>query len=106
VRNVWKGLVVGGLTGVAAGLVLDSASGASRKAAAIGGHVRDHAPEAAHWLHSLSDKAGEWLHESDLPEHIREAAHRIKEADTVQRRAETGDDLVSPARASGDFRIS
>jgi hypothetical protein len=35
-RNVWKGLVVGGLTGVFAGLMLDALQSASKTAGQIG----------------------------------------------------------------------
>ena len=103
-RNVWKGLVVGGLTGVGAGIVLDSATRASRKAAAVGGQVRDHAPDAARWLHSLTDKAGEWLRDSDLPEHVRDAAHRMIESDPVQHLAGTSDDVISAAKEATTSR--
>src|ERR1700729_1865549 len=62
-RNVWKGLVVGGLTGVGAGVILDSLVGASKKAAALGDQVREHAPDAGRWVQSVTDKAGDWLHD-------------------------------------------
>jgi hypothetical protein len=75
-RNVWKGLFVGGLTGVTAGVILDSLARASKTAVAVGGQVRDHAPDAGRWLHSATDKAGEWLHDADVPEHVRSAARR------------------------------
>ena len=58
-RNVWKGLAVGGLTGVTAGVVLDAIAGASKKAAAMGERVREHAPDAGRWLHSVTAKTGE-----------------------------------------------
>ena len=103
-RNVWKGLIVGGLTGVTAGIVLDSANRASRKAAAVGGQVRDHAPDAVRWLHSLTDKAGEWLHDSDFPEHVRETADRLKESDAVRRLADTSADIVSTVTDSTTSR--
>jgi len=73
-QNVWKGLIVGGLTGVTAGIVLDTIAGASKKAAAMGEQVREHVPDAGRWLHSVTDMAGEWIHESDTPEHIRHVA--------------------------------
>jgi hypothetical protein len=73
-RNVWKGLIVGGLTGVTAGVALDAIAGASKKAVAVGEQVRDHAPDAGRWLHTVTDKAGEWIHDADIPEHIRSVA--------------------------------
>jgi hypothetical protein len=104
-RNVWKGLVVGGLTGVAAGVVLDSLSGASKKAAELGGQVREHAPEAARLVHSLSDKAGDWVHDADVPDHVRDAAQRVKGSDAAHRLVEKGSDAVSAAqRVAGRAR--
>ena len=49
-RNTWKGLVVGGLTGIAGGAVLDIVDRASRRARRIGESAKDHVPEAASWL--------------------------------------------------------
>jgi len=95
---VWKGLVVGGLTGVIAGVILDSLAGASKKAAELGGQVREHAPEAGRWVQSVTDKAGEWLHEADVPEHVRTVAHKVKESDAAGRVTDVGSDLLSAAR--------
>jgi hypothetical protein len=97
-KNVWKGLVVGGLTGVTAGVVLDSIARASRKAAEIGGQVREHAPDAGRWVQSLSDKAGDWIHDADVPEHVRGAAQRVKESDAAHRAKELGADAVAAAK--------
>jgi hypothetical protein len=69
-HNVWKGLIVGGLTGVAAGVVLDTFAGAGKKAVAVGEQVREHAPDAGRWLQSVTEKAGEWIQETDIPEHV------------------------------------
>jgi hypothetical protein len=97
-RNVWKGLIVGGLTGVAAGVVLDSLAKASQKASAIGGQVLDHAPEAGRWVQSVTDKAGDWLHDADVPEHVRNVAHKIKESDAASRVNDMGTEVISAAR--------
>jgi gas vesicle protein len=97
-RNVWKGLIVGGLTGVAAGVVLDSLGRASRTAAAIGDQVRDLAPDAGRWVQTVTDKAGEWLHDVDVPDHVRTAAVRVKESDAAGRVVEVGNDVSSAAR--------
>jgi hypothetical protein len=103
-RNVWKGLVVGGLTGVAAGVVLDSVNRASRRAAQIGGQLRERAPEAERWVHALSDKAGDWVHDNDVPEHLRDAAQRVKESDVAQRVVEAGRDAVSATKEAASSR--
>ena len=97
-RNVWKGLVVGGLTGVVAGVTLDSIANASKKAAAIGDQVIEHAPDAGRWVQSVTDKAGEWLRETDVPEHVRAVAHRLKDSDVADRLGDASRDVVSAAR--------
>ncbi len=97
-KNVWKGLVVGGLTGVTAGVILDSVTRASKKAVELGGQVREHAPEAGRWVQSLSDKAGERLREADVPEHLRGAAQRVKDSEAAHRVAEAGSDVVTAAK--------
>jgi hypothetical protein len=99
-RNVWKGLVVGGLTGVTAGIVLDSAARASKKAAVVGEQVRERAPEAGQWLQSLTGRAGEWLHDAEVPEHVRDAASRITESEAMHRVKEAKDEVVSTAKGS------
>jgi hypothetical protein len=97
-RNVWKGLIVGGLTGVAAGVILDSFAGASKKAAELGEQVREHAPDAGRWVQSVTDKAGDWLHDADVPEQARTVAQKLKDSDAAGRVADAGHDLVSAAR--------
>jgi hypothetical protein len=101
-RNVWKGLIVGGLTGVTAGVVLDSLAKASSKAAALGGQVRDHAPDAGRWVQSVTDKAGEWIHDADVPDHVRTVAQKVKDSDAVSRMVDVGNDLVSATREAAE----
>ena len=97
-RNVWKGLVVGGLTGVMAGVVLDSIAGASKKALAIGDQVREHTPEAGRWLQSVTDKAGESIHDADVPDHVRSMAERVKESDATNQVKQASNGAVSAAK--------
>jgi hypothetical protein len=103
-RNVWKGLVVGGLTGVTAGVVLDSIARASKKASEISGQVRERAPEAGRWVHSLTDKAGDWVHDAEVPDHIRDAAHRVKTSDAAHRAAEVARDTLAAAKETSSSR--
>jgi hypothetical protein len=105
-RNVWKGLIVGGLTGVVAGVILDSLAGASKKAGALGDQVLERAPDAGHWVQSVAGKAGEWLHEADVPEQVRSAAHRLKDSDAGARIAEAGLGVASAAREAAGAKSS
>jgi hypothetical protein len=97
-RNVWKGLVVGGLTGVTAGVVLDSLARASRKASEIGAQVREHTPEAGRFVQSLAGKATDAVHNADVPGHVREAADKIADSEGVQRAARVSTDAVAKAK--------
>ena len=97
-RKVWKGLVVGGLTGVLAGVVLDSIAGASKKALAIGDQVREHTPEAGRWLQSVTDKAGEWIHDADASDHVRSITERVKESGATNQVKKASSGMVSTAK--------
>ena len=46
-RNIWKGLIVGGLTGAVAGLVLDGLNWGAERAGTLGDQVIHRAPEVA-----------------------------------------------------------
>jgi hypothetical protein len=70
VRNVWKGMVIGALTGAATGLALDLGERGTERVAALGGAVVDHAPEVAgHVRQVVSDvvsSAGDHSRSSEL----------------------------------------
>jgi hypothetical protein len=55
-RNVWKGMVIGALTGAAAGLALDLGEQGVEKAAALGGAVARHAPDVAGMALDLGER--------------------------------------------------
>jgi hypothetical protein len=105
-RNVWKGLVVGGLTGVAAGVVLDSLAQASRKASQIGAQVREHAPEAGRLVHTLTEKATDAVHNADVAGHVRDAAEKIVDSDGAHRVARLGTDAVATAKEAASSHTS
>jgi hypothetical protein len=97
-RSVWKGLIVGGLTGVTAGVVLDAMAGASKKALAIGDQVLEHAPDAGQWVQSVTDKAGEWIHDADVPDHVRSVAKQVKDSDATDKVKKASSNAVSTAK--------
>lgn len=90
-KNAWKGLVVGALTGMAGGVVLDLGVGSRRKAAAVMGEVADRAPgvieripEAAshvaqRTVDAVRDTAGA-VRDADLPGTARDLAHKAQHA--------------------------
>ena len=79
-KNTWKGLVVGGLTGVAAGLLLDALQGASDRAHEVGRRVAEKAPVVADRLSDAAEHGVARVHEADLPSPVdlaRSAAQRV-----------------------------
>ena len=78
-RNVWKGLVVGGLTGVAAGVILDWITEAAEEAGEAGRQVKGRAPEFASKVKQVATEAAEAIREAGLPEKARTAAERAAE---------------------------
>lgn len=81
-RNVWKGLVIGGLTGVAAGVVLDLMSGGSdqlaRAAHTAAQTAKEKAPDAVDRVKSLADAGAERLSQSDLPQRAQDLATKVQ----------------------------
>jgi hypothetical protein len=80
-RNSWKGLVVGGLTGALVGIALDVFASALKQATLIAQNARERGPEAADWLQSTTASAVKWLQDSDAPDRAREVAKRILASD-------------------------
>jgi hypothetical protein len=118
-RNVWKGLVIGGLTGVAAGVVLDLASRGSELGSAAAKRAVDLAPKAADRIKSAAStgaaRVQDAVQDSDLREHVRDQvkdiAHRLADADVtdqarekLERASKKGADLARSVRnpAPGD----
>jgi hypothetical protein len=77
-KNAWKGLVIGGLTGVAGGLLLDGLDRGARGASALSNKVAEDAPEVAgHLRGSLADavtETAERIRDSNIPDHIKEVS--------------------------------
>ncbi len=75
-KNVWKGLVLGGLTGVAAGILLDALDRGAQKASALGERVAHQTPEVVGRLREVvTDAVAEGtskLRDPELADHVRE----------------------------------
>jgi hypothetical protein len=90
-RNVWKGLVVGGLTGVAAGVLLDLANRGSQLGGAAAQRAVDLAPRAADRIKAAASTGAARLQDaaqdSELRDHVRdqvkEIAHRLADSDVT-----------------------
>lgn len=95
-RNVWKGLIVGGLTGVVAGIALDMGNRGSQLGAAAAKRAADLAPKAADRLKSAATtgaaRVQDAVQDSELGEHVRdqvkEIAHRLADADVTDQARE------------------
>ena len=102
-KNAWKGLVVGGLTGVGAGLILDALSSLSDRAESAGRTARRRAPE-------LMDKVKEHapVLAGMVMERERAIADKVKErapeiAEKVRERApEIAEKVMERERAIAD----
>ncbi len=81
-RNVWKGMVIGALTGAAAGLALDLGEQGVEKAAALGGAVARLAPDVADRALDLGERGAERAsalggsvarHAPEVTDHLRQS---------------------------------
>jgi hypothetical protein len=80
-KNVWKGLIVGALTGMVGGSVMDMASGVRRKTARVAQGVIDKAPTVAK---AATHKAADMLHDAEGPEALRGAAVQVGDSQIAQ----------------------
>jgi hypothetical protein len=80
-KNAWKGLVVGALTGMVGGSVMDMASCARRKTARVAHGVIDKTPAVAK---AATHKAADMLHDAEVPEALRGAAVEVGDSQVVQ----------------------
>ena len=96
-RNVWKGLIVGAVTGAAVGVLLDLPARARAGGAAAAELARERGPRAAETIASaaaagadrvrqadLPRKVREAAQQADLPRKVREAAHTVAASDAAQ----------------------
>ena len=81
-KNVWKGLILGALTGMVGGAVLDAAAGARRKTAVVAHDVIDKAPRI---VRSATHKAVDMLHDANVPETLKDAAVRTGDSHAAKR---------------------
>jgi predicted dinucleotide-binding enzyme len=81
-KNTWKGLVVGALTGMVGGAVMDMATGAGRKTAEVAHDVMDKAPSVAK---AATHRAADVLHDADVPETVRDMARQMGDSDSAKK---------------------
>lgn len=80
-RNIWKGLFLGAITGAAIGLALDLLYGAGDQLAVATREARRRAPEAADWAAAVTTQARRRLREADLPDQVRAMAQGIADSE-------------------------
>lgn len=87
-RNPWKGLVIGGLTGAFIGIALDGMRRAGESAQAAKDKFVERAPGAMHkageMASALAGQASERLREVDLRTKAEETARRVADSDLAQ----------------------
>jgi len=76
-KNAWKGLIIGALTGMVGGSAMDIASSARRKAAAIAHDVIEKAPSVAK---AATHKAADVIHDADMSDAVRDVAYHVGES--------------------------
>ena len=77
-KNAWKGLVVGALTGMVGGSAMDVASAVRRKGAEVAHDVVDKAPFVAR---TATHKAADVLHDAAVPRRMRSVAQQVGDSD-------------------------
>jgi gas vesicle protein len=93
---VWKGLIVGGLAGAAAGVALDVGKRGSQLGGTAAKRTADLAPKAADRLKSAATtgaaRVQDAVQDSELRDHVRdqvkEIAHRLADADVADQARE------------------
>ena len=78
-RNTWKGLIIGGLTGVGAGAILDLFGEGSRLAGVAGRRAAAMTPIAADRIKSAATAGATRIHEADLGDQVKELGEQVKE---------------------------
>jgi hypothetical protein len=116
-RSIWKGLIVGGLTGAAAGLIVDLGESGTSALGDAGRRARQYAPVAAERMKSaavsgvdlvetaVSRGIGQ-LEQAHLPERAADVADRaadkvsqaVGQADVTQRAADLSDKAAGAVR--------
>ncbi len=106
-KNVWKGLVVGGLTGVAAGLVLDGLARGARGASTLGDKVAHQAPEVAERLrHAVTEAVAESarkVRDPEVADHLTEISDKARKK--VVETADGGRAKASEAAADAKEKV-
>jgi hypothetical protein len=73
-RNIWKGLIVGGLTGAGAGIALDVLGRAAQLVGIAGKRAAYMAPEAADRVKSAVNAGVTQIREADIGDKVRDRA--------------------------------
>jgi hypothetical protein len=88
-KNVWKGLIIGGLTGVAAGAALDLSKLASSKAVDASKKASKNvskkavqmAPAAADRARAVAASGAAHVHDAEVGDHVKQVSDRIAGSD-------------------------
>ncbi len=81
-KNAWKGLIIGALTGMVGGSAMDMASAVRRKGAEVAHDVIDKAPSVAK---KATHKAADVLHDADVPGRMRDVALQVGDSDVAEK---------------------
>ncbi len=108
-RNVWKGFIIGGLSGAAVGLMLEWLGGVREGAAAAADLARERGPQVASTLTAKAAAGADRARQADLPGKLREAAQTVAASDaaqTLRQRAAAATDAASEAAKSAASTVA
>jgi len=91
-KNAWKGLIIGALTGMVGGSAMDMAVGARRKAGEVAHDVIGKTPSVAK---AATHKAADVLHHADVPETVRDVAQHVGDSPLVAKAKNTAGQVAA-----------
>ena len=86
-RQAWKGMVVGAITGAAIGIAMDALEAASRGARAAAGDLREQAPATTNAARELADRASDRIRASEMSDRAHRATARMSDKFAATRAA-------------------
>ena len=98
--KLWKGLIVGAITGAAIGLVVDLLGRGRDAAVHVGELAREHGPDVAAAIAGAASAGAERLRDADLPDKLRQAAHTAATSDTAKSLRSAADSALDTAKAT------
>ena len=88
-KSVWKGLMVGGITGAVVGSAIDAVGRASEWAKHVSVRVRMQTPDSAQKMKTATGRAQRAI-TTEVPDHRRQSARRTLDSEPASQAAPSG----------------